>query len=158
MSARETLLKTFESVCEDKHWHWIEQVSNVLDGVTQEEAEWHANDHTQSILEIVNHMAYWLNFVTRSLKGESLEELKPIPENGKAPDNMPSQWPEAYANLKRLEGDLCLYLEGSSYGDLTRHMEGWERAAAELINGLITHHGYHIGQIYIIRKLWAMKG
>jgi uncharacterized damage-inducible protein DinB len=157
MSAQETLLKTFESVCEDKHWHWIEQVTKVLEGVTQEEAEWHANDHTQSILEIVNHMAYWIDFTTRSLKGESLDELKPIPEDGSAPTDMPSSWEEAYAHLKKMEGGLCTYLSGSSYGDLTRHMDGWERTAAELINGLTTHQSYHIGQIYIIRKLWLMK-
>lgn len=41
--------------------------------------------------------------------------------------------------------------------DLERELRRWERAATELINELITHDSYHVGQIVMLRQLWAAK-
>jgi len=96
MSKAELLLYTLNEVWEKEHWG--EPVSKALEGVTPEAANWRPGPGVHSIVEIVNHMAYWIDLCTREFQGRSTEDLMPIPKAGEAPPGMPA-WPEAFKNL-----------------------------------------------------------
>ncbi len=67
----------------DDGWR-ITHFAKLLDGLTSEEANWRPAPEINSIVEILNHVAYWLEYRARQVRGESLEPLKPIPAAGEA--------------------------------------------------------------------------
>lgn len=148
------LLQTLDDVWAKEGW--IDPITQALEGVTLEEANWHTSPGVHSIVEIVNHMAYWTDFCAHGLQGRSIEDLKPIPKSGEAPATMPG-WPEALSNLIAKHQQLRSAIAAFREEDLDRVIPGWERSAALLINALITHNSYHGGQIVCLRQLWAAK-
>ena len=151
MSQRDTLLETYKLVCDKKGW--LEPVAEVLRDLDTAEAQWRPSDNIHSIEKIVNHMAYWIDVAARTVLKESVDPLLPFPEAGDPPDGMPS-WPVARANLFELQEKLRSAISSLSASDLDEYFEPTDCTMAVLLDGLIAHHAYHAGQIYLIRQLW----
>jgi len=139
---------------------WDETTYRIFEPVTApltaEEANWRPAPEVRSITEIINHMAYWLEYRVRQVRGEPLEPLRPIPKGGEAPAWMPS-YPGCIGNLCKQFEALREEIAALKEEDLERTVEGSPRPIVELISNLIAHNAYHMGQILLLRRLWALK-
>jgi len=125
-----------------------------LEGLTAGEANWHPAPEIHSIAEIINHVAYWLEYRARQVRGESLDPLKPIPDPGEAPPFMPG-YPDCLENLRKQFEALHNAVAALCEEDVDRTADGSPRPIIELVSNIIAHNAYHAGQIVFLRRLWA---
>lgn len=138
----------------DDGWK-ITPFGKFLEGLTSEEANWRPAPEIHSIAEIVNHVAYWLEYRARQVRGESLEPLKPIPSGGEAPPSMPD-YPDCLRNLHKQFEALHEAVAALREEEVDRTVEGSPRPIIELVSNIIAHNAYHAGQIVLLRRLWAL--
>lgn len=139
----------------DDGWKII-PFARLLDGLTSAEANWRPAPEMHSITEIINHVAYWLEYRARQLRGESLEPLKPIPAGGEAPPSM-AGYPTCLDNLQKQFEALHGVIAALREEDVDRAIEGSPRPIMELVSNIIAHNAYHAGQIVLLRQLWDLR-
>lgn len=140
----------------DDGWRNI-PFAKLLEGLTADEANWRPTLEMHSIAEIINHVAYWLEYRARQVRGESLEPLKPIPSAGEALPSMPG-YPNCLENLHKQFEALHEAVAALREEDVDRPpKEGSPRSIMELVSNIIAHNAYHAGQIVLLRRLWALR-
>ena len=132
-----------------------DSLAEKLNKIAEDEFDKRIDRNTHSIRELVEHMITWRNYVLEKLDGNedydielnSGEDWKLIPQNGHRVttelfDRLKSTQNRLVHKLKEKD-DTWLYEQtpGKSYDNLT------------LLNGVIQHDIYHLGQIGLIYKL-----
>lgn len=104
-----------------------------------------------SIWQIVFHIVAWRETVLQRLKGNNI----PSPENNffeDPTDISEKAWSELKERLSLSQSDINDYLKRDVEGLYEKPSNsGFTRF--ELINGLLQHDCYHLGQIVLVKKL-----
>jgi uncharacterized damage-inducible protein DinB len=145
-------------------WHGGPSPLGALRGVTAEEASWRPGPRRKSIWDLTLHIAYWKYAVRRRLEDHATSD------RGAGFDRGPSNWPRpvdsadtrawaADVALLRTEHEKLLRAIASVRpSQLTRKPSGrGEWTYGELILGIAQHDAYHIGQIQMMKRLWAER-
>ena len=108
-----------------------------------------------SIWQIVHHMTCWRQTILQRVQGK---ELRSPSDNYfiVINDVSTAAWTAAVARLKKSQTDLLAYLTNDP-GDLDEPA-GNKYTRYELLQGLLQHDAYHLGQIVMIKKLLALPG
>ena len=121
-----------------------------LEGLDWEVAGRLPDGSTHSILQIVNHMAYWQDWVVRRLDGHEA----PVPEH--AGDSWPGS--VSPANSAEWEAALAGFLNGldalkqrSRGADLLSRVG--ENSRLAMLQGIAAHNSYHLGQVVALRQM-----
>jgi uncharacterized damage-inducible protein DinB len=154
MSRIEMLLNGIDEVWGDKDG-WIESAANVLSDVSEEEANWHPALGIHSIVEIVNHVAYWTEYGAHLLHDSPVDDMLPYPEDGEAPASMALDWQAARDNLLKQHQDFRAGVARLSDESLDYEHPGLGRPVGDAITSMIEHDAYHVGQIFILRQLYG---
>jgi len=138
-------------------WHGP-ATTEVLMGVTAQQAGAKPLPTAHSIWEIVLHMIAWQEEVSSRLKGNDPK----LPDRGDWPailQNSEQAWTQAAAELETsLHGVMAEVrkMEDRQFDNLVgseRSRElGTGRSFFILVNGLVQHNAYHTGQIALLRK------
>ncbi|MDR6549991.1 DinB family protein [Paenibacillus qinlingensis] len=135
---------------------WFKSSTKILSDISIDEAAWKAEDNSQSIWEITNHLIFWNEmWLNRFVKDVPFEESDIAnietfdtrqyqdEEHWKASilklsDGFES-WREAITSCEdeKLEKRLPFYFEAPWWG---------------VISNLCIHNAYHIGQIMLLKK------
>ena len=103
---------------------------------------------THSILELVGHMTVWRTFVTERLLGH---------ENFEVTDEMnfspPESWAKALDALLISQGKLLESLKQFPSERLSEIVPNRPYKFFTMINGIIHHDLYHLGQIVLIKRI-----
>jgi uncharacterized damage-inducible protein DinB len=103
---------------------------------------------THSILELVGHMTVWRTFVTEELLGNS---------GFRVSDEMnfatPESWPKAIHTLLDSQEKLLQSLEQFPAERLSEIVPNRPYKFFTMINGIIHHDLYHLGQIVLIKRI-----
>jgi uncharacterized damage-inducible protein DinB len=154
MNPRELLIDTFA----------FAPPAQILDGLTPEQAERHADGLTHSIAEIVAHMAFWQNWFCRRLDG--IHE----PMVGSAALGWPEAAPGAWEDLKLhfLAGLERVAARGTAGAGLDRPITPAiefpplaNYTTRDTLVHVAHHNAYHLGQIVSLRQamgLWPPAG
>jgi len=125
---------------------------------TEETADWYPREDLPSSTDMVNHMKFWEDYVCRRLTGESTEDLAAI-NAGKAPLVL-SEWPQARDEMIEQHGKLRQALATFSDADLIDYndahgkpFDSANHTVQWLVQGIIVHHSYHMGQLMLMRQL-----
>lgn len=103
---------------------------------------------THSILELVGHMTVWRTFVTqRLLDNESFEVTDEMNFS------LPESWPKAINALRDSQEKLLHSLEQFPVERLTEVVPNLPFKFFTMINGIIHHDLYHLGQIVLIKRI-----
>jgi len=132
-----------------------EQLAELLDGISPEQAQRHLSGDLFSIEEVLQHLTHWKAYYTHFINGDPVDELGPrLPDDGSAPENMPG-WPEIIDELERVERNWIAAVKSVSDKRLTethpQNRFGLDIARVIALMGL--HDAYHIGQIYAIKSM-----
>lgn len=155
-------LKEFLVWLMDNSWngeYWLHAVEDVLADVSPKLANWRASENTHTISEIVYHMAFWEEFVTRLLRGESVDDKKRREQAGgpaKEPAGLP-EWPEVRDQLieqhQTLREAVALMKESDLFQVLDVLPEAYH-PLYRLVSGAIAHDGYHLGQVVLLQQMF----
>ena len=105
-------------------------------------------NNTHSILELVGHMTAWRTFVNqRLLDGEGFEVTDEMNFS------LPESWPKAINALSDSQKQLLHSLEQFPVERLTEVVPNRPYKFFTMINGIIHHDLYHLGQIVLIKRI-----
>lgn len=131
---------------------WIDvQILNFLKGLVAKDAARNING-LNSIWQIVHHMTCWRETLLQRVQGKKI----PSPaDNYFVPlkDTRSKAWAEAVKRLKASQKALLDYLGTGNTDDPDERPAGSSYTRYELLQGVLQHDAYHLGQIVLIRKL-----
>src|SRR5213594_413700 len=139
-------------------WHGS-PVTEILKGVTAEQAARRPPNGAHSIWALVLHMTGWRNEVAARAAGKPAGE----PADGDYPDvgdPTPARWQAALAALDESHQRLVSVVRGMSDEQLWQPTNdprnrplGTGVSYYEMLHGIVQHDAYHAGQIAILKKL-----
>jgi uncharacterized damage-inducible protein DinB len=140
-------------------WHGF-STRRILDGITTRQAAARPGGGAHSIWEIVLHMTAWTREVAARLRGREPGD----PAEGDWPpagDATEARWRAARAALDAAQRELSDAV--ADVPDARWHERlgspdaalGTGRTRLETLEGLAVHHGYHAGQIALLKRLLA---
>lgn len=121
-------------------------INDVLQGITSEVATARIGQ-AHSIVEMVFHMATWRNFVTNQLNGDFIEVAEA--------ENFPNgNFAEAAERLAASQQALITAIERFPDSRLSDQVPGRTYSFRFMLEGIIQHDVYHLGQISILKKVF----
>jgi len=131
-------------------WHGP-SLSELLDGVTSEEAIQRPIAAAHNIWELVLHITSWANIARRRLTGGQVEPSEG--EDWPRPSPISeSRWAAAKEALAESHERLREIVASLSDEELARTVPQDERSVAAMLHGVTQHGAYHGGQIAILKK------
>ncbi|WP_343704444.1 DinB family protein [Chitinophaga sp.] len=107
---------------------------------------------SHNIWELVNHIIFWHQNVTRKLKGEKPEQEGDLPDFYLPENHGENNW---QATLQRLEHSITQMVEtirNFPEEKLYTPVPETQHNAHYYIQGVLQHAAYHLGQIVLLRK------
>lgn len=103
-----------------------------------------------SILQLLNHMSYWQDWVVQWLDGDEPE----VPEHasGGWPGSTtlagPQDWQQAVAHFKKGLGELMDRSRGAAL-----LVARGDKSPLEILESIALHNSYHVGQVVLLRRM-----
>jgi uncharacterized damage-inducible protein DinB len=138
-------------------WHGF-STKRILEGITSSQASVHPGGRAHSIWEIVLHMTAWTHEVTSRLRdGEPGDPAEgDWPPTGESTDE---SWRAALAALDAAQEELAAAVASvpdsvwdQRLGERDPSL-GTGKTRLETLEGLAVHHGYHAGQIALLKRM-----
>ncbi len=131
---------------------WIEiNLLQTLDGINEQEAN-RKLGNLNTIWQIVNHMISWRETLLKRIHNQNIA----APENNfiePVTDISPEAWMYTKARLGFSQDSLLAYLSPGNDVNLDEHPNGGAYTRYELIQAILQHDMYHLGQVVLIKKL-----
>lgn len=131
---------------------WIDvQLLDSLKGLTAKEAARNING-LNSVWEIVQHMTCWRETLLQRIEGRHV----PAPAHNyffPLKDTSAAAWTAAIKQLKASQEALLDYLSNDNIAVIDEAPPGSNYSRYELLQGVLQHDAYHLGQIVLIRKM-----
>jgi uncharacterized damage-inducible protein DinB len=127
-------------------WHGP-SLSELLLGVTAEQASARRLADAHSIHELVQHIAFWERMTLQALRGSPM----PIDESDDWPATL-KPWDFALTELRGITDELIADMESFPSTRMEEIVPGRQYAFAFLMHGIVQHNLYHAGQIAVLKK------
>ena len=129
-------------------------VLSAIDAVTAEVAHWRPHPDQHTIAEIVLHMAFWKDVVASALSTGVYRY--PKPDNWRAVEPTKEGWNQVQNTLRAAHRRLIIALERVRDRQLMETVRRRRKyIVADLAVDIATHDSYHIGQIFVLRRLYG---
>ncbi len=133
-------------------------VVEALLGVSAAAAERRLLPGTHSIVELVLHIAFWLDGVRRRIEGEAMTGLAPesdwpVPAGGKI--DVEGAWRAARERLEEAHRRLHATVLELDDARLDEAVGGSDPTLRGMLLGILQHNAYHAGQIALLAKAAA---
>ena len=137
--------KLIERSFDQQPWYGPSVVETLKDITPQSAFNRLPNSH--SIIELVCHMTSWRNFVSDQLMGNARE----VSDDENFP--RPGSWDEAFTELKNSQANLLKAMDSFPENRLNDKVPLREYRFHFMLNGIVQHDIYHVGQIALLKKL-----
>lgn len=145
------LRQEFEQLYDGDPWIDV-QLKQTLLKISAEKAAKRIAEGRNTIWEITNHLIEWRRLLLKRLKGEFV----PVPEDNfihEISDSSEEAWKQTLQDLEETQQEWLNFLDGLRDEDLEKTYPGNNQRYYYLIQGLIQHDSYHLGQIVLLSKL-----
>ena len=148
------IIKSFESTLSGQPW-FGRAVYEILGEADESEVNTKPNGTEHSMLDLVWHMNTWAEFTLGALENRSVEEMKKVEANDwRAIDPKPHTWKKGIEQLKATHNKIIdLLKQKEDDGYLKDIVTNRQYNFRFLLNGLIQHNIYHLGQIAYLKKM-----
>ncbi|WP_099153071.1 DinB family protein [Flavilitoribacter nigricans] len=146
------LIRQLEDLYSGNNWVAV-GTQDLLDGIDGATALQKKLENRHSILEILQHLNAWRTFLLKRLQGDSVFTLSQNDgvEYPDHPSARPEMWDEARKNYHQLHVAIIDQLQRSPESLLGQTVPQRTYNFAFLINGVVQHDFYHLGQISLLR-------
>ncbi len=151
----QSIIRNIQNTLSGEPW-FGRAIYPIMEEVDNSKAQIRPNGTGHSLIELLYHMITWAKFCLEQLNNASPEEIKMI-ENLDWREIDPSvhTWPAGMAELKSIHDRIIAILETKDDNFLSGIVAGRKFNYRFMLNGLIQHNIYHLGQIAYIKKFMA---
>jgi uncharacterized damage-inducible protein DinB len=155
MSRGQRVAETIERSVSGPMWHGP-ALTDLLDGVTAEQAAQRPIAGAHSIWELVLHVTAWTEIARERLAGSA--KADPTPEEDWPPvvDPSPDAWRGVVERLKEAHRELAAEASRMDDSTLIGRVPGKDHSVLTMMHGIIEHDAYHGGQIALLKR--ALSG
>ena len=152
----QAFIKSFEDTLSGQPW-FGRAVYEILGEADELKVHTKQNGTEHSMIELLWHMNTWADFTLGSLENRSVEEMKAIEANDwRTIDPKIHTWKKGIEQLKATHNKIIELLkqkeDDNFLGDIVPLRKYNFRF---LLNGLIQHNIYHLGQVAYLKKMLA---
>jgi uncharacterized damage-inducible protein DinB len=153
MSEINRILDQMDRAFSGEAWHGPD-LTQLLNGISAEDASKHPVPGAHSIWEIVNHIAAWNTIVQHKSKGEPIEVTAEM-DWPPVWDASETTWKRSLENLGESRTRLRNYVKSVRDDQLDEKVQRENYSQYVLLQGLVQHDLYHAGQIAVLKKALA---
>jgi uncharacterized damage-inducible protein DinB len=147
------IIHGFEDTLNGQPW-FGRAVFNILGEVDESKANLKPEGAVHSLNELVWHMNTWAEFVLAHLENRSMDEIKTIEEKDwRLIDPGIHGWKEGIESLKSIHHNILKMLAAKDDEFLNEKVRNRDFNVRYMVNGLIDHNIYHLGQIAFLKKM-----
>ncbi len=151
----QSIIRNLENTLSGQPW-FGRAVFEILKEVDESKVNIKPNGTEHSLLELLWHMNTWAEFVLASLENRPAAEMKAIEElDWRTPDPAIHTWKigiDALQSTHKKITELLSAKDDSLLGEMVPTRKFNYRF---MLNGLIHHNIYHLGQVAYVKKLLA---
>jgi uncharacterized damage-inducible protein DinB len=149
MTEVEQFADTLQRAFDGESWQG-ESLSELLSGVTAEQALARPLPLAHNIWELVVHIAVWHGVVQRRMKGEAV--IPSDAENFPATGHSDGEWKQAIQELRKSTHRTADAIRAFPAVRLGDRVPGKNYPFRHMLCGVATHDAYHAGQIGMLKK------
>ena len=149
-----TIANSFTDTLSSQPW-FGRSVYELLEEVDESKVNTKPNGTEHSMLELIWHMNVWAEFVLGSLEHRTAEEMKTIESNDwRNIDPKIHTWQKGLEQLKAIHNRIIELLKEKKDDSFLSDIVPLRKFNFRyMLNGLIQHNIYHLGQVAYVKKL-----
>ena len=148
------IIKSFETTLNGQPW-FGRAVFEILEEADESKVNVKPNGTEHSILELLWHMNTWAEFVLAHLEKRTEAEIKAVEENDWRKSNTTTNWKKGIEELKTIHKKIEAMLNQKEDSFLSEMVPNRQFNFRFMLNGLVQHNIYHLGQIAYLKKMLA---
>jgi uncharacterized damage-inducible protein DinB len=110
------------------------------------------SEASHSLAELLYHMITWTQFAVKRLEKDQTDDSDAL--DWRTIDPKEHTWEKGVSEFKTANDNIIKILESKEDGFLEEKVDFRTYNFRNLLNGLIQHHIYHLGQIAYIKKIY----
>jgi len=148
------IIKSFESILSGQPW-FGRAVYEILGEADESKVHTKPNGTEHSMIDLLWHMNTWAEFALGSLENRSAEDMKAIEANDwREIDTKKHGWKKGLEQLKAIHNKILELLKQKTDDDFLGDIVPLRKYNFRfLLNGLIQHNIYHLGQVAYLKKM-----
>lgn len=147
-SLRQQLLFQLQNQFDGMPWYGL-STEESLENISAEAAVRRHGD--RSVIRLIRHMLAWRTYVLRKLQGDADYEVD-IDSDADWPDDDAVSWEAVLQALRENQAALLVALEQFPEEKLLEQVPGRDYRFAFMVEGLVQHEVYHLGQVNLLGK------
>src|SRR5215204_5421325 len=149
----QSIVKSFEDTLSGHPW-FGRAVYEILGEAGEAKVYTKPNGTEHSMIDLLWHMNTWAEFALGSLENRSAEEMKAIEANDwREIDPKTHTWKKGMEQLKSTHGKIVEILSKKKDSFLSEIVPTRKFNFRFMLNGLIQHNIYHLGQVAYVKKM-----
>jgi len=149
------LISQFEEIYDGAPW-LDESLTKKFKLVNEQNAFIRPQKDIHSIAEILSHLIVWRTEVLNRLKGNDRQLSEDSPENWRSNIELKEEgWEHLLSGFNRSQEELLSFL--NSKDDKFLELPYFDRNYMYLVEGLLHHDLYHLGQMGLVQKMQSIS-
>jgi uncharacterized damage-inducible protein DinB len=152
----QAIIKSFEDTLNGQPW-FGRAVYEILGEADESKVHTKPNGTEHSMIELLWHMNTWAEFALGSLENRSVDEMKAIEANDwREIDPKTHTWKKGLEQLKAIHNKIIEILKQKTDDRFLGEIVPLRKFNFRyMLNGLIQHNIYHLGQVAYVKKMLA---
>lgn len=151
----QSIIRNLENTLDSTPWYG-RPVYEILREVESSFAYEKPSPGSHSLIELLYHMLTWAEFTLKRIEKDKINDLAAFEKlDWRDIDPMLHDWDEALAAFIATHQQIIAILQTKDDAFLDEKVDYREYNFRFLLNGLIQHNIYHLGQVAFLRKLLA---
>jgi len=151
----QSIISTLQNILDGEPW-FGRSVYAILNEIDETKVDQKPNENSHSLLELLYHMNTWTAFTLKSLEKAGKDEITAVEEiDWRTIDSAIHSWEKGMAEFRSMNEKIIELLNDKDDSLLKEMVDFRKFNFRFLLNGLIQHHIYHLGQIAYVKKLFA---
>jgi uncharacterized damage-inducible protein DinB len=149
----QSIIRNLQNTLNGQPW-FGRAVYSIIEEVDATKVYTNPNGTEHSLIELLYHMITWATFCLIQLKNAPPEEIKAAESmDWREIDPAKHNWKKGMEEFKEIHQQIVSILETKNDEFLAEMVMGRKFNYRFMLNGLIQHNIYHLGQIAYIKKL-----
>ena len=149
----QSIIRNLQNILSGEPW-FGRPIYSLLEEVDTSKVYTKPNKNSHSLAELLYHLITWAEFTLKSLERAGEDEVRAIEKlDWRKIDTTVHTWEKGLNELKSVHEKIMIVIKDKSDEFLSEKVEFRKYNFRVLLNGLIQHNIYHIGQIAYVKKL-----
>ncbi len=151
----QTIISSLQNILDGHPW-FGKAVYEILGEVNEDKVYVKPNDNGHSLIDLLYHMVTWAEFTQKRIENEAIPDMAAFEKTDwRKIDPAIHDWQKGLTALKTSHNKIIELLQTKEEAFLEEKVDYRKYNFRYLLNGLIQHNIYHLGQVAYVSKLLA---